>query len=56
MEALPYFSSLSLSFLGRPTARRRAEKLARNTRHVELSQDPQFQNEFAEAMIFPSGD
>jgi len=37
-------------------ARSRAEQLARQTRHVELSQDPQFQNEFAEAMIFPSGD
>lgn len=35
------------------TARKHAETLARQTRHVELSQDPNFQNEFAEAMIFP---
>jgi uncharacterized 2Fe-2S/4Fe-4S cluster protein (DUF4445 family) len=34
-------------------ARRRAEDLARRTRHVELSQDMEFQMEFAEAMIFP---
>jgi len=34
-------------------ARKRAEDLARAARHVELSQDPQFQAEFAEAMIFP---
>ncbi|MFP4053717.1 MAG: ASKHA domain-containing protein [Phycisphaerae bacterium] len=30
-----------------------AEKLAREARHVELSQDMDFQMEFAEAMIFP---
>ena len=35
-------------------ARKRAERLARQTRHVELSQDMDFQMEFAEAMIFPS--
>ncbi len=35
-------------------ARERAEQIARGTRHVELSQDPAFQMEFAEAMIFPS--
>jgi uncharacterized 2Fe-2S/4Fe-4S cluster protein (DUF4445 family) len=34
-------------------ARRRAEDLARRTRHVELSQDMEFQMEFAEAMIVP---
>jgi uncharacterized 2Fe-2S/4Fe-4S cluster protein (DUF4445 family) len=34
-------------------ARRRAEELARRTRLVELSMDPDFQNEFADAMIFP---
>ena len=34
-------------------ARKRAEQLARKTRHVGLSQDPDFQMEFAEAMIFP---
>jgi len=36
-------------------ARKKAEKLAAETRHVQLSQDPDFQNEFAEAMIFPAG-
>jgi uncharacterized 2Fe-2S/4Fe-4S cluster protein (DUF4445 family) len=36
-------------------AGRRAEDLARNTAHVELSQDMNFQMEFAEAMIFPKG-
>ena len=34
-------------------ARKLAERIARDTRHVELSQDPNFQMEFAEAMIFP---
>ena len=34
-------------------ARQRGERLARATRHVELSQDPMFQMEFAEAMLFP---
>jgi len=34
-------------------ARIQAEKLARQAVHVELSQDPQFQTEFADAMIFP---
>ncbi len=34
--------------------RKRAEELARKTIHVELSQDLNFQMEFAEAMIFPS--
>jgi uncharacterized 2Fe-2S/4Fe-4S cluster protein (DUF4445 family) len=35
-------------------ARRRAEQLARLAKHVELSQDPGFQDRFAEAMVFPS--
>ncbi len=35
------------------SARREAETLARRTRHVELSLDPDFQIEFGEAMIFP---
>ena len=35
-------------------ARQRAEELARLAQHVELSQDPDFQMEFAEAMIFPA--
>jgi uncharacterized 2Fe-2S/4Fe-4S cluster protein (DUF4445 family) len=34
-------------------ARTRSEQLAAATRHVELSQDLQFQAEFAESMIFP---
>ncbi|HOF19070.1 MAG TPA: ASKHA domain-containing protein, partial [Phycisphaerae bacterium] len=33
--------------------RKQAEQLARDARHVELSQDANFQMEFAEAMIFP---
>lgn len=36
-------------------ARKHAEALAARTRHVELSQDPDFQTEFAEGMIFPEG-
>ena len=34
-------------------ARKRAEELARHTQHVQLAHDPDFQMEFAEAMIFP---
>ena len=36
-------------------ARRRAEDLARRAQHVQLSLDPNFQMEFADAMIFPKG-
>jgi uncharacterized 2Fe-2S/4Fe-4S cluster protein (DUF4445 family) len=36
-------------------ARKRGEKLAGQTQHVELSVDNDFQNEFAAAMIFPAG-
>jgi len=35
-------------------AREKAEKLAKRTRHIELSADSDFQNEFASAMIFPA--
>ena len=35
-------------------AHEKAEEIARRTRHVELSEDPQFQAKFAEAMIFPA--
>jgi len=35
--------------------RKHAENLARQTVHVELSVDSDFQSEFAEAMIFPDG-
>ncbi len=38
------------------SVREKAEVLARQTELVELSTDPEFQREFAEAMIFPSDD
>jgi uncharacterized 2Fe-2S/4Fe-4S cluster protein (DUF4445 family) len=34
-------------------ARRQAEEIARQTEHVDLSLDPEFQDAFADAMIFP---
>ncbi len=34
-------------------ARDQAERLARQTTHVQLSEDPDFQDLFAESMIFP---
>jgi uncharacterized 2Fe-2S/4Fe-4S cluster protein (DUF4445 family) len=34
-------------------ARTHAEDLARRSRHVELSMDPEFQTGFVDAMIFP---
>ena len=37
-------------------ARRQAEQIARATEHVDLSRDPDFAAEFAEAMIFPEED
>jgi len=36
--------------------RAEAETVARSAQHVELSQDIEFQSEFAEAMIFPDGE
>lgn len=33
-----------------------AEELRRKTRHVDLSMDPAFQEEFGAAMLFPAGD
>jgi uncharacterized 2Fe-2S/4Fe-4S cluster protein (DUF4445 family) len=36
-------------------ARQRAERLARQCEHVDLSADPMFQMIFAESMIFPEG-
>jgi uncharacterized 2Fe-2S/4Fe-4S cluster protein (DUF4445 family) len=33
--------------------RREAERIAEATRHLDLSQDPEFQMEFSEAMLFP---
>jgi len=35
-------------------ARLKAEQLARRAEHVQLSEDPAFQTEFVEAMIFPA--
>jgi uncharacterized 2Fe-2S/4Fe-4S cluster protein (DUF4445 family) len=34
-------------------SRRQAERIARQTEHVDLSLDPDFQNAFADAMLFP---
>ena len=34
-------------------ARDHAETLARQTKHVDLSMDPEFQIEYVEAMFFP---
>ena len=56
-EKIQYVGNASLSgarwALASTRARKRAEDLARKAKHVELSQDPNFQMEFAEAMIFP---
>ena len=38
------------------TERREADVIARHTAHVELSEHPDFQFEFAEAMLFPAPD
>jgi len=38
------------------SVRKEAESLARQAIHVQLSEDPNFQMEFAEAMIFPQED
>jgi uncharacterized 2Fe-2S/4Fe-4S cluster protein (DUF4445 family) len=35
------------------SARRHADEIARRTRHVDLSSDPEFRAAFADAMIFP---
>ena len=56
-DAVNYVGNTSLegakqALLSSPL-RAEAEDLARRTRHVELSQDMDFQMEFAEAMIFP---
>ena len=52
-----YVGNTSLSgakwALASTVARRRADELARRAQHVELSEDANFQMEFAEAMIFP---
>jgi uncharacterized 2Fe-2S/4Fe-4S cluster protein (DUF4445 family) len=36
-----------------PEVRQNAETLASNVEHIDLSLDPEFQNEFVEAMMFP---
>jgi uncharacterized 2Fe-2S/4Fe-4S cluster protein (DUF4445 family) len=36
--------------------RHRAEELARQTRHVDLSMDPDFQTEYVTGMFFPEID
>jgi uncharacterized 2Fe-2S/4Fe-4S cluster protein (DUF4445 family) len=38
------------------TARAKAEQLARQTEHVDLSSDPHFRWSFAEAMLFPAAE
>jgi len=36
--------------------RHRAEELARRTRHIDLSMDPDFQTEYVTGMFFPEID
>jgi len=56
-ERIVYIGNASLSgakwALLSTDARKRAEALARQTQHIDLSRDPDFQMVFAEAMIFP---
>ena len=56
-ERIAYVGNASLSgakwALLSVDARKRVEALARQTQHIDLSRDPDFQAEFAEAMIFP---
>ncbi|MDO9540811.1 MAG: ASKHA domain-containing protein [Kiritimatiellia bacterium] len=56
-ERIAYVGNASLSgakwALLSVDARKHVEALARQTEHVDLSRDPDFQAEFAEAMIFP---
>jgi uncharacterized 2Fe-2S/4Fe-4S cluster protein (DUF4445 family) len=57
-ERIAYVGNASLSgakwALLSVEARKRVEAIARQTEHVDLSRDPDFQAEFAEAMIFPA--
>jgi uncharacterized 2Fe-2S/4Fe-4S cluster protein (DUF4445 family) len=57
-EKVAYVGNVSLHgakwVLVSAAARQRAEQLARDARHVELSSDMDFQMAFAEAMMFPS--
>ncbi len=62
---LPQVDTRKINFIGNAASmgakivllsselRQLAEKTAARTEHIELSSDPEFQNEFAEAMIFP---
>ncbi len=56
-EKIVYVGNASLSgaqwALLSVAARKRAETLARQAEHVDLSRDPEFQMVFAESMIFP---
>jgi uncharacterized 2Fe-2S/4Fe-4S cluster protein (DUF4445 family) len=56
-ERIRYVGNVSLQgakwTLISAAARAEAQRLAREVTHVELSNDPQFQMAFAEAMIFP---
>lgn len=56
-EKIVYVGNASLSgaqwALLSVTERKRAEALARQAQHVDLSRDPEFQMVFADAMIFP---
>ncbi len=58
-ERLRYVGNTALSgarwALLSTRARKRAEKLAKRVKHVQLSEDATFQTEFVEAMIFPAG-
>ncbi len=59
-ERIVYIGNASLSgakwALLSVTARKGVEALARQTQHIDLSRDLDFQMEFAEAMIFPEGE
>ncbi|MBN1556042.1 MAG: DUF4445 domain-containing protein [Phycisphaerae bacterium] len=56
-EYISYVGNVSLHgakwVLVSTAARERTEQIARNTKHVELSSDMEFQMAFADAMIFP---
>jgi len=59
-ERIVYVGNASLSGakwgLLSVAARKRVEAIARQTQHIDLSRDPEFQTVFAEAMIFPMRD
>lgn len=56
-ERIVYVGNASLSgakwALLSVDARKRVEEIARQTMHIDLSRDPEFQTAFAESMIFP---